>query len=129
MATTEGTEVWTSAREDVSTELDNNGNTITVTPITLSEDTDEWGEYTRTEGESFETSAVTYDNDQLRRDYGNSMILNASESMMLVRYDTTINDNYVVTIDDIEYNVLSTQPLKASDVLLAQMIRVGVKQN
>jgi len=129
MANQAGIELWTSARQDVTAELVSNGNTITITPVTLSADTDEWGEYTRTLGTPFDTSAVTYDTNTLRRDYGESMILNDGESLMLIQYDVSVGDNDIVLINNIEYTVQSIEPLEAADILLAQILRVGLKQD
>ena len=128
MATAIGTREFNSAQKEITDVLNNYGNTITVTPITLSEETDEWGEYTRTPGTPFETSSVTYDTETLRRDFGNSVILNAGESMLLVKYDVTINPNDYISMEGNEYKVKSSEPLKAADILIAQMIRVGLSQ-
>lgn len=129
MATTEGTSLWTAARNEVDAVLLANGNTITITPITLSSDTDEWGNFTITEGTPFTTSAVNYDTETLRKDFGQSVILNSGESMLLARYNVEIGDNDIITIDGISYKPILITPLKAADVVIAKMVRVGLKQN
>jgi len=130
MATSSGTAEFTSARDEITGVLNDYGNTIEVTPVTVDiTDTDEWGEYSSTEGTPFNTSAVTYDTEQLKKDFGQSVILSSGESMLLVKYDVTINPNDTIGIDGNEYKAISIEPLKAADVLIAQMLRVGIKQD
>ena len=129
MATTVGTLEFTAAQSEITDVLDNYGNTITITPVSLSADTDEWGEFTQTLGTPFNTSSVTYDSEQLRKDFGQSVVLNSGESMLLVKYNVTINPNDTVLMLGNEYKAISIEPLKAADVLIAQMLRVGKKQD
>lgn len=125
MATDIGIAEFTSAAAEIKQVLEDYGNTIQITPVTLG-DTDEWGEPSKTLGTEFETSSVTYDTVSLLRDFGQSVVLKDGESLMLIKPDVVINENDIVKIDSISYNAISTSLLKAADVSIAQLLRVGL---
>jgi hypothetical protein len=126
VATAIGIAEFTSAAAEIQQVLEDYGNTIWITPITLSDDTDINGEFVKTPGTPFDVSSVTYDTVSLRKDFGLSVVLNDGESLMLVKPSATINANDIVKIDDIEYIAKDASLLKAADVEIAQLLTVGV---
>ena len=126
MATTLGTAEFSSAKAEIVQVLEDYGNTITITPQSSSTDTNEWGEFEKTAGTPFTTSSVTYDTESVRKDFGNSVVLNDGESLMLVKPDVVVGEEDIITIRGIDYKLVSMSYLTAADVDIAQLLVVGV---
>ncbi len=102
MATTNGTQEFTAVEKEINQVLLDYGNTLLVTKVDVSDETDIDGEFTITKQDPVEFSGVTYDTKSLQRDFGESVILSSNESALLVSKDITFDQNDIISFKEYE---------------------------
>lgn len=102
------------------------GNTIVIrSPGTVTYD--EWGEPVPASQVDVTTIGVTdqYTIAQMRlTQFGR---LQEGQSIVIIKADESVDENYTLLLDSVEYNVISIEKLQAADVVVALVLTVASK--
>jgi len=113
-------------KKKITSVINEYGNDITIrTPGTKT--FDDWGEPIYTGGSDVDTIGVTdiyYDSTTNLTSAGKT---DSSTLTLLINGDEVVDDDFIIIIDNTEYNILNIEVLKVSNITVAYNMRLGSK--
>lgn len=115
----------TNTRNSVTDMIDTYGSTVTITPMSLTQD--KWGDKTESDGTPVVTVGIPYDIFSERFNFLTVGDLTEGDTLIIVKYDETIyaqssDTRYKITFDSVDYDVISVEDYDVANITLAKQI-------
>jgi hypothetical protein len=113
-------------RNAFSSVFDSWGSDVTLTPQD-STSQDEWGEERVVDGTPVNTVGVLDNNLPQNMQFTSAGRTPEASSILLLKGTETVDENYKVTINSVDYNILSIEEIKAANTLIVYQLTIGSK--
>jgi len=122
----QATDQINNIKAKVSAAIEKYGNTVTI----RSQGTkarDAWGNASFSGTADVVTLGVTDNYVIARMSLTSAGLLKAGESVVLLKGSETIDETYTIILNSVEHNIMSLEPLKAADIVVAYQLVVETK--